>query len=188
MVGDTRDRTVKQLCAARFGGEINPGLNGRFAVQYPGIGFKQSNVVFRDRNFRPARHDAVRIQTLDVQAVGFRALLDGRQKRGVGWTQVNDPGALKNAFFGECGQLIPQRLSPKHQRYITFTFAVSVTDQTGIAVMASFRVGGEVGINHQHFQARLRCVITGGRSYGAASDNDQIVFHRLLFTNALLAE
>jgi hypothetical protein len=116
-------------------------------------------------------HDARRVQLLNIQIKGFALRSTPRETQN-GRAEVDDARTLENTLFGLFRQFIPQRLGAKHQRNIAFTFAISMANETGIAMMAAFRMRRKVGIDHQDVQTCLCCVIACGRTNGAAANND----------------
>ena len=169
---DGLHRTVKQLRTARFGGKVDPGFDGGFTVQHPGVGFKEANIIVRDGNFWPARGDSRRVQLLNLQIKGLCAAFHISQKFRTGRAKIDDARTFENALFSLFSQLVPQRLGTKHQRNIAFPLAIGMANETRVAVVATFAMGRQVRVNHQDIESCLCRVIPGGRSYGATANND----------------
>ena len=172
MMRDGVHRAVEELRATCFRGKIHPGFNGGFAMQDARVGFKQPDIIVRNGNLWPAFHDGRGVHPLHIEVKCVCTVFDRREKRRTGRAEVDNPCAIENTFFGQFCQLIPQRLSAEHQRDIAFTFAISMTNEPGITMMAAFRMRGKVGINHQDVQPCLCRVIACSRANGAATNND----------------
>ncbi len=144
----TAHRAVKELCAARFFSETDIGGDSFFAAQHAGVGFKQAEIVFRQTDFRPARHHLFTGQFLQRQLPARGAAGDVRQKCGISGAEIDHAGPLENTLAAKLAELIPQRLRAQHQRHITLAFAIGVADKARVAVVAAFLMGRMGAVCH----------------------------------------
>ena len=133
----------------------------------------------------PSLRDLVRVEAIDLQAVGVGAALEASDHHAVARTDLQHPGLTIERALRARLELGPQRVRAAKERQVVRVLEVGPANEPSRAVGAPAIVGRRVAVDAEHGQPATGELIERSAADSSNADDDDVVpFHHASLANS----